>query len=522
MTEEEGALNPTLGLRPGHGSQWASVALVAWALSRLLVLLALLYIAKDWILNFLGDPERLTLFVIGLASTPAARLLFFVAFGVLLTALCYMIMRRWPGNGYWIAVCASAFVTLAIFYFAETSLQRALPVVALLSANLLPDRLFQRMLPSEWRGRFMALAVGVAEFFFIHRFVAWVAELWTGRAIGAPPAIVVAAIAAFASSASAAILIHPSKFVAAEQGIRMTSAARIVARGNMNLIELDASGRYLFVSGHGLPRLLRYDVSDFGRAPDAAAVDTGNAQAFTQDQEANEIYVYDDKTRRLITLDATTLQLKNAYPVEGLASGDPWLVADGKHNAIVIVSEADIKNGIPFLTIDRSSGKVRDRRDLDAGNLLLVKDTSRIYMSFFRHRGRLMRYDLATHSIDKDVPAPPRADRMAHLPDKNEILLTVPVSSRIQRYDAETLAYKGEFPALFGVRTLAIDTKRRLLICGSLATGQIAIIDLDTLTIRSRHYLGPWLRTIVVDSAKGVAYISSRGFLYELKYDQLR
>lgn len=523
MTTDEVSLASTSGASIGERPRWLTASLIGWALGRLLLLLAVVYVLKDWILDALGDPHALTLFVINVTSTPVARMLLFLVFGLALTGWCYGIMRAWPRVGYGIAVAGAALLTLVLFHVCETSPMRALPVIALLAANLVPDRLVDRLLPNgATRDYFLALAVGVAEVFFLRQFLTWVAELWRGRRLGAWHPLLAAAAASFIAAGAASVLMQSTKLAPVEQAIRMPAEARILAQGDYNWIEMDAGARHLFVTGHGVPRLLRYDITDFARAPEAVAVDTGRAQSFTMDGRSGEIYVYNSATRELLTVDAKTLELKNSFAVAGLATGDPWLAADRQRNALVIVSEADEGDGVPFLTLDLSSGNVRDKRDLDAGNLLLVGETGRLYMSFFRRRSQLMRYDLSTLSIDKEADVPPRADRMAYVPDTNEVLLTVPAASRIVRYDAETLEQKGAFKAIFGVRTLAIDSPRRLLLCGSLATGEIAIIDLDTFEVRSRHYLGPWLRTIVVDSSRGAAYVSSKEYLYELKYDSPR
>lgn len=522
MTKDEISLPSASASPTGRKPQWLASALIGWALTRLLVLLAVVYVLKDWILSGLGDPHRLTVFVIGITSTPVARVVLFLAFGALLTVVCYGAMRTWPRVGYLIAVCAAALLTLVLFYACEASPVRALPAVALLAANLLPDNYLERLIPTgARRDYFLALAVGIAEFFFIRQFLTWIAELWSGRRMsGGWPILPAAAAASFLAAGAASALVVPSKLAAVEQSLRMPREARIVARGDFNWVEMGVGDRHLFVTGHGVPHLLRYDVADFTRAPEAVAADTGRAQAFALDRASREIYIYNSGKRALLIFDADTLALKGTLPVPGLATGDPWLVADSRTNVIVIVSEADEGDGASFLALDRSTGAPRDRRDLDAGNLLLVGGTSRLYMSFFRRRNQLMRYDLSTLSIDKDVSAPPRADRMAYLTDKNEVLLTVPAASRIMRYDAETLDYKGDFASIFGVRTLAIDATRRLLLCASLATGEVAVIDLDTFAIRSRYYLGPWLRSVVIDPSRGTAYVSSRGYLYELNYDQ--
>jgi hypothetical protein len=237
---------------------------------------------------------------------------------------------------------------------------------------------------------------------------------------------------------------------------------------------------------------------------------------------AGELYTYNARTRSLLILDSNELSLKRSIPIPDLASGDPWIAVHRETNTVTVVSEADNFDGKAFIVLDRLTGELRDQRDIDASSLLLEPATSRLFLSFFRRSNQLKVYDLKTLSISAEVPAPHYVDRMALLKDRRELLLVAPTQSRIFRFDAETLAPKGHINAIFGVRVLAVDEKRNLLLSGSLATGEVAILDLADFRVRSRLYLGPWLRTIEVDSARGVAYISSNGALYELSYGNLR
>jgi hypothetical protein len=95
---------------------------------------------------------------------------------------------------------------------------------------------------------------------------------------------------------------------------------------------------------------------------------------------------------------------------------------------------------------------------------------------------------------------------MAFWKTKNELLVTSPIESRVLRFDAETLTPKGYFAALFGVRAIALDEERQLLLCGNIATGHLIVLDLRTGERVSTRYLGPWLRTIALDVPNGTAY----------------
>jgi hypothetical protein len=98
------------------------------------------------------------------------------------------------------------------------------------------------------------------------------------------------------------------------------------------------------------------------------------------------------------------------------------------------------------------------------------------------------------------------------------VLVTSPIESRVLRFDADTLAPKGYFAALFGVRAIALDEERQLLLCGNIATGHLIVLDLRTGARVSTRYLGPWLRTIELDVPNGTAYVSANGALYVLRY----
>lgn len=100
----------------------------------------------------------------------------------------------------------------------------------------------------------------------------------------------------------------------------------------------------------------------------------------------------------------------------------------------------------------------------------------------------------------------------------NQVLVSSPADGRVLRFDGDTLEPRGQIDAMAGVRSLAVDEQRGVLICGSIATGMIRLIDLRTLADRGRAYIGPWLRTIALDPDRGVAYISSKGAIYSVDY----
>ena len=223
----------------------------------------------------------------------------------------------------------------------------------------------------------------------------------------------------------------------------------------------------------------------------------------------------------MLYFDAPTLALKRSLPLPGVSPGDLWIAVDRRSDTIAIVSEADIRSGTPFIVVNRSTGEVLDRRDIDATSLMVHPDKPILYLSFSRRTANLIAYDLEHREVLNQPPTDPRVDRMAYWRQANEVLLASPVESEVIRFDADTLEAKGRIGSVFGVRVLAVDPVRSYLLCGSLATGNVAVFDLETGQKRASFYLGPWLRSITLDPNGGIAYVSANGALYRLDYGQI-
>jgi hypothetical protein len=129
-----------------------------------------------------------------------------------------------------------------------------------------------------------------------------------------------------------------------------------------------------------------------------------------------------------------------------------------------------------------------------------------------------MLYDLQKRSVTHSTLGDKRAERMIFSPRRNELLVTSPMESRIMRFDADQLSLKGYIRTAFGVRGIAIDEVRDLLLYGNIASGDLVVIDPNTGARLRSYYLGPWLRTIQLNVERGIAYVSSRGALYRVDY----
>ena len=71
---------------------------------------------------------------------------------------------------------------------------------------------------------------------------------------------------------------------------------------------------------------------------------------------------------------------------------------------------------------------------------------------------------------------------------------------------------------IFLYSTLAVDPERNLLVSASLVTNMVDVIDLDTWRRAATYYVGPWLRSISLDTGSGMAYVSSTEGLFAVDY----
>jgi len=209
--------------------------------------------------------------------------------------------------------------------------------------------------------------------------------------------------------------------------------------------------------------------------------------------------------------------LKQTLPVV-VSPGDAWVAYEPFSDTLMLASEADDSKGTPLVVIARATGEIIDKRSEEAGNLLVNPNKPLVYMSFFRRFGGVLAYDTQSRKIVADTATDARMDRMAFDPVNNELLIASPAESRIVHFDPDTLEPKGHFNSIFGVRVIAIDAERDVMLVASLASGEVAMMGLSDRTIKKTWYVGPWLRSIAIAQDRGVAYISSKDGLYELRY----
>ena len=495
---------------------------LAWALGRTPLLLILLFLFRTPLLTAIEhvfDIIWITEFTISVASTPASRLLIAIAAAALFF-LAGKAGEKYLGGwrGYAAALAASLIVALAIAMATQSGKKALALTLGLLATNWAALELWTRAkIKPDWLRKIVIFPPAIGEALLASRYLGWLKALWRKHEFqlaetpAKAPGAVIAALAL-------ALFLNGHGLAPMERALRSGDEITRIAEGDFNGLALDASGRYLFVTGHGTANLLRFDTEDLSAEPVESDVETGYAQGLAYDPARNEVYLFNTGTREVLAFNGETMKLARAIPAPDLAPGDPWIAIDPISNTLALVSEADEQTGAAILVFDRDSGEVVDRRSEEAGNLIMHPSKPILYLSFFRRERGVLAYDMATHEIVARGPTDARMERLTFDTDADEVLVTSPVEGEVLRFDAESLEQKGRFAAIFGVRVLTIDSTRQILLAGSLATGQIASLDLPGHERSRTWYVGPWLRSIEIAPDRGVAYVSSQGALYEFRY----
>jgi hypothetical protein len=311
------------------------------------------------------------------------------------------------------------------------------------------------------------------------------------------------------------------------QAMHHDRAVRHVAAIDLDSLALDRENRLLYASGHGTRYLLAYDIDHLNQPPHVSGVRIDNAQSFSYSPVNREIYVFNDRDHALLVLNAKTLDLKKAIPDVRMTEGDSRIVYDRYTDTLFIASEGGYwglptsEAGYPIAIVARSTGQLVYTMK-DCGGLCipgLIDIHPRAPITYLVFPKRVLAFNTVTRKMgDRPFQSDSWVDGMAFTPDGTELLVGAPLRAAVLRFDAESLAPKGTIGTVFGVRTLAVDPDRELLVSASLATNMVDVIDLRSRRRAATYYVGPWLRSISLDTKGGFAYISSTEGLFAVDY----
>jgi hypothetical protein len=325
----------------------------------------------------------------------------------------------------------------------------------------------------------------------------------------------------------AAVLLHGWSLQGLAHRLHRDESVQQVAELDINALALDTENGLLYAAGHGTDYLLSYELNDLTRAPRSSPVTTNKAQSFYYNPVHQELYLFNENDRALVFIEARTLLQNKSITGLDMTEGDVRLAYDRLNDGIILVSEGMYwgspteSKGYPVVVVSRKTGQLlytlRDCDDLCIPGLIYTHPAKPLlYMAFPK---TVRAFDLSTRRVVGTSAVKNQwVDGMAISPDGKELLVGVPLHSEVLRFDAESLELKGSIATVFGVRTLAVDSERNLLLTASLATNMLDVIDLKTYRRVAQYYVAPWLHEICLDTNAGFAYVSSTEGLFRVQY----
>jgi len=499
---------------------WAAVRLPLLALGIYLLQYQFLNLF-EWVVNYLGNVD----FLVFVASTSTTRLM--------LAFIFFSGLAFW----YWLAgklnlslslqyaaaltgACLGIYASFLYLLRIPDATIETLFLVALLALNTLPSSWLERLLTSNRGIHVLALTgVGLMEVLFPQTYLLWLGHPWNNENPIKKWA--------WLSGVFIASLVWVFVFIPYDNQRIFTLAERLHADpavskfmdGSYNWVELNPEHPLLYAVGRSTNHLLAFDINHLEQPPLQSPRDIGKTQSFGFNPNQQEIYVYESETRRLLYMDALTLEILREVPVPDLAPGDVWIRWLPMSNNIILSSEADKEIGVPLCVFDRDSGDIVTTLPFPTYPTEFAFHTQKPLMYFSSFKDTYLAvWDMEKYEITKQIEVPARTDRIIYSEKYNEVWLTTPLKNAILRFDADTLDSSGRIKSRFGVRTLAIDNQRNLILAGNFINNRLDVIDPETGRRISSYYLGPWIRTITLDTKSGNAYVSTARGLFKVVY----
>ena len=131
----------------------------------------------------------------------------------------------------------------------------------------------------------------------------------------------------------------------------------------------------------------------------------------------------------------------------------------------------------------------------------------------------LFAFDLNTRNIEPLIETPTLDGKMRWVPEIERLVVALPNRTELWVINVQTGQVDWTIPTQPGVRALAIDSTRNLVVNASVITGQILIQDLYTGEILDR--LGtvmPMVREIALDPNSDHAILTTWAAVYQFPY----
>lgn len=256
----------------------------------------------------------------------------------------------------------------------------------------------------------------------------------------------------------------------------------LYSRGDVASIYFDPATSRLFMCGNGLEDVMVISTANLHAPPIDTKIRTGGAQFCFADLAQRELLVVDGDINDLVLADLDTYATKRRIGPLNFGAGEGFA---GKQaiGPLALVASEDAKRepSKPRMRlVNIETGQRLATSSLRAGYLFVHPTRPIGYISSYSDGFGVIAIDLPTLKVIAHDPGNSRLDRVTIDTARDEILVASPLHSRVLVYEAATLKPRGTISTQFGVRSMAVDPVRDLLVTASLVSRRVDVIDLRT------------------------------------------
>lgn len=504
----------------------------AWILLRLPILGLVIFVFRSQASAILEQFVQLNViadFVVYTLSTLSIRL--YLVGGLLLglISIHWLIWKVIRSSAMQLILFVGATFTAVWVFFqfivlASNPLLRSFAVTIIVAVNHLSiEWLVKGLKINRGADLFFTVIPGLPEIFLPQSYFIWLREKLGRPASSTPSPDRSWALGILCASILAVFLWTPfnnQRILTAGELLHADPAVVKFADGDYNWIELNPDTDELYAVGYYSNFIMIFNTNEIKALPRKSKTSIDGAQSFGFNPDLQQVYMYNHMAKELVYLDAPDLAVSRTLPIPDLSNGDVWVKWNQLTDTIVLSSEADLNIGTPFYLLDRENGSTQATIPLPViptAYIVFHPEKPILYFNSFKDT-YLAAWDMEKHQIIQQTETSPRTDRMTLSPTASELLVASPMEGAVLRYDLETLEFKGKINTSFGDRTLAVDSDRNLLFMGNFINNRLTMIDYKTLRVIRSFYLGPWIRTITLDTENGIAYVSTVRNLFKVTY----
>ena len=294
--------------------------------------------------------------------------------------------------------------------------------------------------------------------------------------------------------------------------IMVRKAERIVS-GDFYALNLDPQTGRLFAAGKGDGLLHIFDLQNLRANPQKIKLGRGEIQDIRTNMGRREFYYFDRVSELLTVYDMDTLQPRrqSQEPLKG--TGSAKIAFDNRSGTIVVIREFDFLWVLDLQTLKPiQKVEIGDRIE----SALFNEKLNRYLLTYFE-KYPFMRLLSPDGNQIQELRVPQMQGGIAISNENKEFYVALPLRGEIFVFDRQTLSLRRKIRTVFGVRGMAVGTKKNLLVAVSMFNGHTDILDIRKNESLCRPFTGYYLREVALDEKKEQAFISSMlGGIYRL------